>query len=562
MNKSNEQIKIITLSGVNTIGRNSYVIEKNGRLLIIDYGIGFPDIGVFGVQGILPDVNWLIKNKKRIDGIVVTHAHMDHVGGIPYILDLLDYPPIYGSRFAVEFIKEKLKEFKKHEEAVLNSVVSGDKIKVSKEFTVHFAHVTHSIPQCFAVAVDTNFGKVVYTGDFKFDSTPINDRPTDTYILEKWRDNGILAAMLDSTNVYEQGNSKSETTIVGVLEEIIENAKGRVIIGMFSSLVSRLVGVLEIAKRLNKKVAFTGRSLETNVKIAMRIGYLTLPRNLVIPIKEVDNYPDNQVIILSTGSQGEQMAALTRMARNKHAYVKLKKTDTIILSSSVIPTNVVPVQDLMDKLSRTGATVINSKLMDVHVSGHAYQEELKQMALLLDAKYYIPVHGYSSFLFQHRLLLIEAGIDARRILIPTEGGIFKFSNGIAEAEKKIKVKPVIIYQDEILPINDGLIRDRETMAEGGHIVVFITKLKPPKFQVVLKGVVPLAKLDSVKEELEKLIHNILTTEQKLINAKRRIYALVGGWARKNLSTMPLISVESVIPSKNSIKQKTRSTFKH
>ncbi len=544
MNVSKDKIKVITLSGVNTIGRNAYVIEKNNRLLVVDYGLGFPDVGVFGVQGILPDVNWLIKNKKRIEGIVVTHAHMDHVGGIPYVLDLLGYPPIYGSRFAIEFIKEKLKEFKKHKEASFHSVVSGDNVKIGREFSVHFAHVTHSIPQCFAVAVDTSYGKVVYTGDFKFDSTPINDRPTDTDVLEKWRDAGILAALLDSTNVYEQGHSKSETSIVGVLEEIIAGASGRVIIGMFSSLVSRLVGILEIAKRLDKKVAFTGRSLESNVKIAMRIGYLTLPRNLVIPIKDVDKYPDNQVIILSTGSQGEQMASLTRMARNKHAYVKLKKTDTIILSSSVIPTNVVPVQDLMDKLSRTGATVVNSKLMDVHVSGHAYQEELKQMALLLDAKYYIPVHGYTSFLFQHRLLLMEAGIDARRILIPSEGGIFKFSSVGVEAEKKIKTKPVIIYQGDLLPAGDGLIRDREIMASGGHIVVFITRLVPSNFQVILKGVVPLVKLDSVKQEIRGLISHVLSSEHNLASAKKRIYAVVGRWARKNLVSPPLISVEN------------------
>ncbi len=535
-----KDVRVITLSGVTTIGRNSYVVEKDGKLLVIDYGIGFPDVGVFNINGILPDVSWLEHNRRKIAGIVITHAHMDHVGGLPYVIDKLGNPPIYGSRFAIEFIKEKLREVKKHKQAKLTKVHSGDIVNIGP-FRVHFAHVTHSIPQCFAVAVDSPFGKIVYTGDFKFDATPINEPPSDTDILEKWALQGVLVSLLDSTNVYEAGYSKSETSIIGVLESILANAKGRVIIGMFSSLVSRLIGIMEIAKKLNKKVAFTGRSLETNVKIAMRIGYLMPQKDLIIHVKDVDKYPDNQVVIIATGSQGEHMAALTRMARGEHAYIKLKSTDTIIMSSSVIPTNVVPVQELMDRLSRTGATVINSRLMDVHVSGHAYQEELKQMAILLNSKYYIPVHGYTSFLFQHRNLLMEAGIPSRKILVPSEGSVYKFTSKGVVPEKKIRTHPVYVIGSELVSTRDNIVTTRYNMAGFGHVVVVVGCSRSKKLEVVAKGVLPAHLVPEATEKLKKTLSEVFYLKGKQ-DTKRLIYRKTGSFFRREYGLTPEITV--------------------
>ncbi len=510
-------IYVVTYSGVSTIGRNCYLIVKDGRILVIDFGIGFPDINTYNIQYMTPDINWLVRHKSHIDGIVITHAHLDHIGGVPYLLQFLNGKiPIYGSRFTMEFLKEKLKEKKKliKAEPILNVVDSGRKYKVGN-FLVEFAHVTHSIPQSMAVAVNTAYGKIVYTGDYKLDPTPINESPTDIKTLTRWSKEGIIVSLLDSTNAFEKGHSRSETTIMRVLEEIIEEAPGRVIIGMFSSLVSRLIGIIEIAKKLNKKVAFTGRSLETNVRIAMRIGYLSPDQETIIPIEETHRYDDKQLIIIATGSQGEYEAALTRMARSKHAYIRLRSSDTIILSSSVIPTNVVHVQRLMDLLSFTGATFINSKLMDVHVSGHAYQEDMKDMAKLLNSEFYVPVHGYPSFLFQHKRVLQEAGVSGNRIFIPSEGSIIKLEPHKIVPMRKIKLAPQYVVASEILDHKEQLVTDRINLALHGILSVLVL-VKRPVYEVYVyqKGVLSTTKWKELKPVLLKHLSNYLISIKK------------------------------------------------
>ena len=503
---------VVVFSGVANIGKNSYLVFLNGRVLIIDFGVGFPDIDAYNINVILPDLDFIELIKDKIDGVVLTHAHLDHVGGIEYLVNLLEgNVKIFGSRFTIEFVNNKLRRSKYKKNVMTKVVTSGSSVKTG-QFKLHFAHVTHSILHSMMVAVDTEYGKIVYTGDYKFDDTPINERPTDTHIIRKWADSGILVSLLDSTNAFETGHSKSETTIMGVLEEIIQKSEGRTIIGMFSSLVSRMIGIIEIAKRLNKKVAFTGRSMEENIKIARKIGYLVADRDVIIPLNDIDKYDRKQVVILATGSQGEHMAALTRMARGKHEKVKLTSTDTVILSASVIPTNVVTVQGLMDLLSFTGVKIINSELMDVHVSGHAYQEEMIEMAKLLQSKYYIPVHGYPSYLFQHKRLLIENNIPANKIFVPSLGGVFVFPQGKLEVRKKVNVNDKYVINNKLVSANDTLIEDRITMAKNGVCTVCITQNQ--RVFVTCRAVVLREYTEALTKDITKLVSELISSFKK------------------------------------------------
>lgn len=545
--KSYSMPGIIIYSGVSNIGKNSYIIVNKGRFLIIDFGIGFPDIDAYGIDGITPDLGFIEEIKDYIDAVVLTHAHLDHVGSLHYLVKKLKNIPVYGSRFTIEFIQNKLKKHKLHKNIQPFIVNSGQSVKAGS-FTVGFAHVTHSIPHSMMVAVDTDYGKIVYTGDYKLDETPINEPPTDIKTIQKWAESGIAVSLLDSTNAFEQGHSKSETLIMNVLEEIIATSKGKTIIGLFSSLVSRMIGIIEIAKKLNKKVAFTGRSMEENIKIARRIGYLVADRDVLIPLSDIKNYDEKQLVILATGSQGEHMAALTRMARGKHERVKLKSTDTIVLSSSVIPTNVVQVQELMDLLSFTGARIINSKLMDVHVSGHAYQEEMVEMAMLLKSKFYIPVHGYPSFLFQHKRLLIDHGIKSNQIFVPAEGAIYFLDKDKLQTKRKLSIDPQYIVGGRLIGRKDTLIDDRKILGAGGEITILVNKDRRSVF--VTATAVATRKLQKeLISHVKKLVVGIVGQNASKnafpSNIKKVIYQSVSKYVAKEFSVNPLISVQVV-----------------
>jgi len=547
MNNIENNLKVITLSGVEGIGRNSYVVQYKEDIYIIDYGMTFPEGDGYGVDYILPDYQWLMKNKEKIKGLIVTHAHLDHVGGIPFVLDKLGFPKIYASPFAVEFIKEKLKETKYGDKATYQVVSENDIVPFGNGVSASFFHVTHSIPQCYGVCIHTPEGKIVYTGDYKIDETPLNEKPTDLAKIEKLGKEGVLAAMLDSTNSYEAGKSKSETEILAVLEETIKNAEGRVIIATFSSLVTRISGLIEVAKRLNKKILFTGRSLENNIKIAYRIGYVQPVANLVIDKSKINKFPDNQLIIVTTGSQGEPMAALTRMAYNKHNFITIKKTDTIIISSSVIPTNTMDVQRVADELSKKGARIINNKLMDVHVSGHAYQEDMKKMAQLLNAKYYIPVHGYTSFLNQHKQLLKSIGIAESRVLIASEGSVFSFKDSQVFQEKKLKVFPAAVVGDKILEQGESLVAERKMLTNAGFctIILLMKDNQIAHLSVLVRAFSTRKQSDKIIETIKLLVPKWYATLVEKDRLKKYLYAKVGAYFMKNYEVSPLLSVEVI-----------------
>ncbi len=545
-NSTNAPLKVIPLSGAETVGLNSYIVEYKNDIFIIDYGVTFPAGETYGVDYLLPPLEYLKANKDRIKAIIVTHAHLDHIGGIPFVIDILGYPPVYGSPFAVEFLKEKLAEVKKDKEATLKIVGKDDVVKFG-EVSVSFVHVTHSIPQAYAVCLHTPEGRVFYTGDYKLDETPINQQPTEMNKIRELGDKGILVALLDSTNAYEPGKSKSESEILENLVTTIKNAKGRVIIAAFSSLVSRIAGIIEAAKKLNKKIYISGRSLESNIKIAMRIGYVHPQAGVIISRKDMDKIPDNQLIILTTGSQGEANASLTRIATNRHSFLTIKKTDTVIMSSSVIPNNVMYVQKLMDAIAKRGARIINNKLMNVHVSGHPNQEDMITMAKALKAKYYIPVHGYTSFNVQHRIVLSDAGIPESSIFVPVEGGVFTFTNGVLTQDKKIEVEQVQAIERDLLAEKEPLITDRKAMASDGicSVTIFDKKGEGLAFGVTLRG---FAKADVAQEiitQIKERLHNTIKSVKDDKTVKKQIYTQLGVFFYRKYQKYPILAVDII-----------------
>lgn len=548
MNKEtkNKGLRVIPLSGAETVGLNSYVVEYDDDIFVIDYGVTFPAGESYGVDYLLPPLEWLKQNKKRIKAIIVTHAHLDHIGGIPFVIDELGYPPVYGSPFSIEYLKEKLVEARKDKNTKL-FVTGKDDVLTFGNIKVSFFHVTHSIPQAYGVCIETPEGRVVYTGDYKLDPHPINQQPTEMHKIEELGRKGVLVALADSTNAFEPGKSKSESEILDNLMDIIRNAKGRTIIATFSSLVTRLGGVIEAAKKLNKKVLVTGRSLESNIKIATKIGYIHPQNGVLVSRKDLDKIPDNQLIILTTGSQGEPMASLTRIANNKHSFLSIKKTDTVIMSSSIIPNNILEVQKLMDAIARRGARIVNSKLMNVHVSGHPNQEDMITMAKALNAKYYIPVHGFTSFASQHRLVLSEAGIPESSIFVPVEGGVFSFKDGIMVQEKKLEVEEVKVIEKTMLPTNEPLIADRKAMASDGVCAVTVVERKgqKPQFTVNLKGFAQADVTQEVVNSLKQRLANNITSMKDDKAVKKSVYAVLGVYFHKKLGRYPVLAVDVI-----------------
>lgn len=539
-------LRVIPLSGAETVGLNCYVIEYNDDIFVVDYGVTFPAGESYGVDYILPPLQWLQENKKRIKAIIVTHSHLDHIGGIPFVIDKLGYPPVYGSPFSMEFLKEKLTEVKKEKQTKLfvaneNDVLTFGEVKIS------FIHVTHSIPQSYAVCFETPEGRVVYTGDYKLDPKPINQKPTDMKKIEDLGKKGVLVALVDSTNAFEPGKSLSETEILEELIEVIKNAQGRVIIAAFSSLVNRLGGVIEAAKRLNKKIFVTGRSLESNLKIAMRIGYIHPQSGVFVTHKQLNNIPDNQLIILTTGSQGEPMAALTRIATNRHKLLTIKKTDTVIMSSSIIPNNVLEVQNLMDAIARRGARIINNKIMNVHVSGHPNQEDCITMAKALNAKYTIPVHGFASFTSQLRYVYKQAGLPEASVFVPVEGGVFFFDKGTIIQEQKLDVEEVLVFGKKILSPMEPLLADRKVMASEGicHVSVARSEKKPPEFAVSLRGLVTAEEVEEMKTEIRNRLIAQVSKIKDEKTMKKQIYTTLGSFFHNKLRRYPIIAVELV-----------------
>lgn len=390
MSRKQNKLKIIPLGGVGEIGKNITVIEYKDDILVIDCGMTFPEDEMLGIDIVIPDITYLMKNREKIRGILLTHGHEDHIGGLPYFLARLNVP-VYGTRLTLGLLENKLREHNLADVS-LNEIKAGDKIKLAS-FAVEFIRVTHSMPDSVALAIHTPVGVVVHTGDFKVDFTPINEKPIDLYKFAELGEKGVLVLMADSTNVERSGYTMSEKTVGDTFNDIFLKAPERIIVATFASNIHRIQQIINAAEIYNKKLIVSGRSMINTINVASQLGYLRIKEGTLVDINDMNKYKNNELVILTTGSQGEPMSALSRMAFSEHKKIKLVPEDTVIVSASVIPGNEKTISKVINRIVEVGASVIYEALADVHVSGHACQEELKLIHTLVKPKFFIPVHG-------------------------------------------------------------------------------------------------------------------------------------------------------------------------
>lgn len=471
------KLKIIPLGGVEeTGGKNCTIIEYKNDIVIIDMGFMFPDETMPGIDYVIPDVTYLEQNKAKIRGILISHGHLDHIGAIPYIYEKIGAPTIYGSPLSLGIIRNKMEEFGLDKVAKLTPVKIGEDVLQLGVFKVTTFRLTHSIPQAMGIVIETPEGIIVNTGDYKFDHTPADGKPADFSALAMIGAQKPLVLLSDSTNIEKPGVSISEREIEESLFSIMENADNRIFVSTFSTLISRIQQVLNVSHKLNRKVCFIGRSMLATVEIAISLEALVVPKDTLIDVKDLNKYPDERIVIVCTGSQGEDNAALTRIANGEHRQVKMKRGDLVILSSSPIPGNERSVSNVMDNLFRAGAQVIYQRLMDVHTSGHANQEDIKLMLALIRPKYLMPVHGQRHKLMLHCRIAREMGIiDEGHCLVGDDGQVMEFNKGVGEVtNKRIPASYVMVDGLGVGDVGNIVLRDRKAMAEEGIFVVITT----------------------------------------------------------------------------------------
>jgi ribonuclease J len=469
-----EKLMVIPLGGLGEIGKNMTVIQYGNDIIVIDAGLAFPDDDMFGIDLVIPDMSYLIENRDKVRAVVITHGHEDHIGGLSYLLNEVNVP-VYATKLVCGLIEGKLKE--NHiTNYTLNEVHHGDEVQIGC-MKVGFIHTNHSIPDASALYFRTPIGTIVHTGDFKMDLTPVDGRQMDIHKFAELGRRGVLLLMSDSTNAERPGYTESETTVGHAFRKAFRAAKGRIILATFASNISRIQQAINTAVQFKRKVTVLGRSMVNNVQIAIELGYLDVPEGVLIEPDELNRYPDDQILILTTGSQGEPMAGLSRMASNNHRSVSIMPGDTVIISATPIPGNETGVSRTIDNLMRLGANVIAGRDKKIHVSGHASQEELKLMLELIKPKYFIPVHGEYRMLKTHGDLAVMMGVAKDHVLIGDNGQIFEFSNRSGHKTGHVNAGRVFIDGLGVGDVGNIVIRDRQQLAMEGVVIVVMTLAK-------------------------------------------------------------------------------------
>ena len=466
-----EKLKIIPLGGLNEIGKNMTAYEYGGEIIVVDCGMAFPGDDMYGIDLIIPDVSYLIKNRARIRGLFITHGHEDHVGAIPYVLKQLNMP-IYCTRFTAGLIKLKLEEHGLVKSTKLITVEPGKSVRAGK-FTVEFIHVNHSIADSVAFAIHTHMGTVVHTGDFKIDSTPIDGEVIDLARFGELGKEGVLALLADSTNVERPGFTPSEKTVGATFTRQFQGCDDRIIVTTFASNVHRIQQVLDAAAAFGRKVAVTGRSMENIMKVSTELGYMKVPKNTLVDINKIKGLPKNKQVIVTTGSQGEEMSALYRMAFSQHKQVELGAGDKVIISASAIPGNEVTVSRVINELFRKGVKVVYDKADILHVSGHACQEELKIIHALTKPRFFIPLHGEQRMLQIHSQLAQDMGMDRNHIAIADNGAVIEITAKTIKVNGSVPSGEVYVDGSGVGDVGAVVMRDRKRLAEDGMVVVVL-----------------------------------------------------------------------------------------
>lgn len=462
------RLRVMALGGVDEIGKNMYVFEYEDDIVVIDCGSIFPKEDMLGVDLVIPDVSYLVSKRKNVRGYLLTHGHEDHIGATPYILRQVP-APLYGTRLTLALVDLKLKEHR-ITGIPMNVVRPRDEVRLGK-FTAKFIHVSHSIAGACAIALSCPAGTVLFSGDFKVDYTPIDGEIIDLQTLAGLGEKGVMALMCESTNVERSGHTMSELKVGQTFEKCFEQAEGRVIVAMFASNIHRMQMVIDNGIRFGRRVCFIGRSMVNVSHVAMEIGELRIPEGWLISQDELDNYPDSSILVMTTGSQGEPMAGLTRMAYAEHRKLQIRPTDTIIISATPIPGNEKFISRVINQLYRCGAQVIYSAMAEVHVSGHACQEELKLMHALVRPKYFIPIHGEYRMLWQHAELAVSMGMDNRNIVLPEIGQVIEMNEDTLALGEVVPNGTVLVDGLGVGDVGNVVLRDRKHLSEDGLIIV-------------------------------------------------------------------------------------------
>ena len=466
-----EKLKIIPLGGLNEIGKNMTAYEYGGEIIVVDCGMAFPGDDMYGIDCIIPDVTYLIKNKARIRGLFITHGHEDHVGAIPYVLKQVNMP-IYCTRFTAGLIKLKLEEHDLVKSTKVITVDPGKSVRAGK-FTVEFIHVNHSIADSVAFAIHTKMGTVLHTGDFKIDSTPIDGEVIDLARLGELGKEGLLCLCADSTNVERPGYTMSESAVGQTFMRQFQNCEERIIVTTFASNVHRIQQVLTAAAACGRKVAVTGRSMENIMKVSTELGYMKVPKNTLVDINKIKNLPKNKQVIVTTGSQGEEMSALYRMAFSTHKQVEIGPGDKVIISASAIPGNEVTVSRVINELFRKGVKVVYDKADMLHVSGHACQEELKIIHALTKPRFFVPLHGEQRMLQIHCQLAQQMGMDRNHVAIADNGNVIEMTTKTMKIASSVPAGEVYVDGSGVGDVGAVVMRDRKRLAEDGMVVVVL-----------------------------------------------------------------------------------------
>lgn len=520
MKNEKAKVKIIPLGGVNEIGKNLTAIEYKNDIVVIDCGLKFPDEDMFGIDLVIPDITYLIKNKEKVSGIFLTHGHEDHIGALPYVLKQLNVP-VYGTKLTLGIVETKLKEHGLLSSTELIRVKPRDVIRLNS-VSVEFIKTNHSIADSVAIAVHTPLGVVLHTGDFKIDYTPIDGELMDFARFAELGKKGVLVMMADSTNVEKQGYTKSERIVGESLTRIFGKTKGRIIIATFASNIHRIQQIIDAATVYGRKVAVSGRSMENIINVAIELGYIGVAENTLVPIDAINKYNNDQIVIITTGSQGEPMSALSRMASAEHKKVNIVEGDTIIISATPIPGNEKLVSKIVNQLFKKGAEVIYGSAENIHVSGHACQEELKLMQTLIKPKNFIPVHGEYRHLKQHGELAIKLGLNPKNVVIPEVGNVIEVNRSGIRKSGTVISGQIFVDGLGVGDVGNIVLRDRKHLSQDGILTVVVTLSKDNKTivagpDIISRGFVYVRESEGLIDEAREIVRNtLLECEEKNI----------------------------------------------
>ena len=547
-----ESLRIIPLGGLGEIGKNITAIEYEDEIIVIDCGISFPDEDMYGIDLVIPDIKYLLDNKDKVKGLFLTHGHEDHIGAIPYILKQINMP-VYGTKLTIGLVESKLKEHDMLSKTNLIPISPGESIKLNK-LIIEFIRVTHSIAESCALAIHTPIGTVLHTGDFKIDYTPIDGKVMDLNRIAQLGQEGILLLMADSTNVERAGHSLSEKIIGETLNRIISNANGRVIVATFASNIHRMQQIADASMMYNRKIVFSGRSMENISNVAMDLGYLHIPKESIVGIEDLNRYPSDKITIITTGSQGEPMAGLSRIAYGSHRHISIEQDDLFIISASPIPGNDKLVSRVINQLYRKGVEVIYEDLEDIHVSGHAYKEELKLIHTLVKPKYFMPVHGEYRHLKHHSDLALKLGMDKSNVFTLETGQVLEISQDKAITTEKVHTGVVFVDGIGIGDVGNIVLRDRRDLARDGMVTIVVA-INKETYSIVSgpdiitrgfiyaresEGLIKKIK-DVAKEEIEICLENNIIEWQVLKSGVRKsVEQLLYHKTKRRPSVFPII----------------------